>query len=128
MRTSDGRMFYMCHAYLKGDGFFIGRQPILQEMEMTDDHWVRFKTGNLAIAEQPIPFVGTKQEPLSDFEDNFKGNQLKVDWTWNYPYSDIHAVLKKGKLFLSGLQRITINMVQHYVYVLNLHSIAVRRK
>ncbi len=102
VRTSDGRMFYMCHAYLKGDGFFIGRQPILQEMEMTDDHWVRFKTGNLAIAEQPIPFVGTKQEPLSDFEDNFKGNQLKVDWTWNYPYSDIHAVLKKGKLFLSG--------------------------
>lgn len=102
VRTSDGRMFYMCHAYLKGDGFFIGRQPILQEMEMTDDHWVRFKTGNLAIAEQPVPFVGTKQEPLSDFEDNFKGNQLKVDWTWNYPYSDIHAVLKKGKLFLSG--------------------------
>ncbi len=21
VRTSDGRMFYICHAYLKGDGF-----------------------------------------------------------------------------------------------------------
>ena len=78
-------MFYMCHAYLKGDGFFIGRQPILQEMEMTDDHWVRFKTGNLAIAEQPIPFVGTKQEPLSLAQrvylnkDNSTSNQLSID-------------------------------------------------
>lgn len=102
VKTPDGRMFYMCHAYLQGDGFFAGRQPILQEMEITDEQWIRFKSGNLAIAKQPLPFKGTKQKPLSDFEDNFKGNKLKVDWTWNYPYSDINAVVKEGKLLLSG--------------------------
>lgn len=58
---SDGRMFYMCHAYLKGEGFYAGRQPILQEMEVTDDHWVRFKTGSVAVMKQPVPFKGTNK-------------------------------------------------------------------
>lgn len=85
----------MCHAYLKGEGFYAGRQPVLQEMEMTADHWVRFTTGKLAIAKQPMPFKTTIQQPLTDFEDHFTENKLKVDWTWNYPYSDINIVLKK---------------------------------
>lgn len=97
----DGQMFYMCHAYLNGDGFFMGRQPILQEMEMTADGWIRFKTGDLAVLRQPMPFKRTKQKLTSGFEDEFK-SRLKVDWTWNYPYSDIDAVIKKGKLYLSG--------------------------
>ena len=84
------------------EGFYAGRQPILQEMEVTDDHWVRFKTGSVAVMKQPVPFKGTKQNPIPGFEDNFTGNKLKVDWTWNYPYSDIDAVLKSGKLLLSG--------------------------
>ena len=87
---------------LKGEGFYAGRQPVLQEMEMTADHWVRFTTGKLAIAKQPMPFKTTIQQPLTDFEDHFTENKLKVDWTWNYPYSDINIVLKKGKLSLSG--------------------------
>ena len=74
----------------------------MQEMEMTADHWVRFRTGKLAIAKQPMPFKTTIQQPLTDFEDHFTENKLKVDWTWNYPYSDINIVLKKGKLSLSG--------------------------
>lgn len=69
---------------------------------MTADHWVRFTTGKLAIAKQPMPFKTTIQQPLTDFEDHFTENKLKVDWTWNYPYSDINIVLKKGKLSLSG--------------------------
>lgn len=101
--TPDGRMFYMCHAYLNGAGFYTGRQPILQELEMTDDHWIRFKTGHLAVAKQHVPFAGTRQEPLLDFEDNFQGNKLKVEWNWNYSYSDIDAVVKKGQLSLSGI-------------------------
>ena len=102
VKTPDGRMFYMCHAYLKGEGFYAGRQPILQEMEVTDDHWVRFKTGSVAVMKQPVPFKGTRQNPIPGFEDNFTRDKLKVDWTWNYPYSDIDAVLKSGKLLLSG--------------------------
>ena len=41
-----------------------------------------------------MPFKTTIQQPLTDFEDHFTENKLKVDWTWNYPYSDINIVLK----------------------------------
>lgn len=95
-------MFYLCHAYLKGENFYNGRQPVLQEMEVTADHWVRFKTGNIAVAKQPMPFKTTRQKPLTDFEDRFQDSKLKIDWTWNYPYSDVNIALKKGKLSLSG--------------------------
>lgn len=102
VKTPDGRMFYLCHAYLKGENFYNGRQPVLQEMEVTADHWVRFKTGNIAVAKQPMPFKTTRQKPLTDFEDRFQDSKLKIDWTWNYPYSDVNIALKKGKLSLSG--------------------------
>lgn len=102
VKTSDGRMYYLCHAYSKGEGFYLGRQPILQEMEITDDHWIHFKTGRLATVRQAVPFTGVVQQPLSDFEDTFKLDKLKVDWTWNYLFSDIHIIIKKGNLFLSG--------------------------
>lgn len=102
VNAPDGRMFYMCHSYLKDEGFYAGRQPIVQEMEMTDDGWVRFKTGRLAVVKQPIPFKGTVQEPLSDFEDTFDSSKLKVEWSWNYPYSVPDVKMKEGKLTLSG--------------------------
>ncbi len=100
--TPDGRMFYMCHAYVKGDEVYIGRQPILQEMYVGDDGWVHFTTGNITKIEQPMPFPHTKQKPIPDFEDKFKDAKLKVEWNWNYPYSDIKTEIGKGKLFLSG--------------------------
>lgn len=100
--TPDGRMFYLCHAYLKGDGFYTGRQPILQEMFVGDDQWVHFKTGNVAQAKQPVPFPGTFQKESEDFEDSFGGKSLKVEWNWNYPYSDVVTTFKKGKLLLAG--------------------------
>lgn len=102
VKTPDGRMFYMCHAYLKGGGFYAGRQPVLHEMLVSDDQWVHFKTGELSLAKQPLPFQDTKQYEVSDFEDSFDGKRLKIDWAWNYPYSDISVAFEKGKLLLSG--------------------------
>lgn len=95
-------MFYLCHAYVSGEGFFIGRQPILQEMEVTPEHWIRFKGGDLAKASQPMPFAGCTQAPFTGFEDDFQSNRLRVEWTWNYPYANVDAALKQGKLYLSG--------------------------
>lgn len=103
VKTPDGRMFYMCHAYLKGEEFYVGRQPVLQEMEVTDDSWVRFKTGTLAVTRQPLPFKGSRQEKPADFEDRFDGDRLKVGWTWNYPYAEADILVKNGKLYLSGM-------------------------
>ena len=69
---------------------------------MTADHWVRFKTGNIARRMQEMPFKGTVQRPLQDFEDDFSGEKLRMEWTWNYPYADIDATLKDGCLQLTG--------------------------
>jgi beta-xylosidase len=100
--TPDGRTFYMCHAYLRGDGFYMGRQPVLHEIIMGEDNWPHITTGNVAQIKQPVPFVGTIQESTPDFEDKFKSDELKVDWTWNYALANVSIELKKGKLLLSG--------------------------
>ncbi|WP_298652515.1 family 43 glycosylhydrolase [uncultured Proteiniphilum sp.] len=100
--TPEGRVFYLSHGYQKGDAFFLGRQPILHELETTDDGWVRFTTGKQAVNRQPATFVNTGQKEVTDFEDDFSGKALKVDWTWNYPYADMDAALNNGKLILTG--------------------------
>ncbi|MDO5522978.1 MAG: family 43 glycosylhydrolase [Bacteroidia bacterium] len=102
VETDDNRLFYLFHAYQKGAGFYLGRQPSLQEIEITDDNWIRFTTGNLITTNQVAPFGGTVQKKWTGFNDEFTDKSLKVDWTWNYPFSDIDAKLKRGKLLLSG--------------------------
>ncbi len=102
--TPDGRYFYLSHGYQTGDAFFLGRQPVLHELKMTDDGWVRFKTGKQAVNRQPVPFEGSVQKKVSDFKDNFSGKALRVDWTWNYPFADIDVRLKDGELLLTGSQ------------------------
>lgn len=100
--TPDGRMYFMCHAYLEGDGFFMGRQPILQEMYVGGDQWLHFRTGNVAQRKQAVPFAGTDQMPVSDFEDNFDTEKLKLEWTWNYGFADIKTTMKDEVLYLTG--------------------------
>lgn len=100
--SPDGRMFYMCHAYLNGDGFYAGRQPILQEMVMTEDNWIKFRTGNIAVIQQPLPDSKIIQNKMLDYEDTFNEPALKIDWAWNYPFSDVDVKVQNGKLSLSG--------------------------
>lgn len=101
--TPDGRMFYLCHAYLTGAGFFAGRQAILQELIIDKELWIRFKSGDIAHIQQPVPFSGTEQKSVTEFHDNFKSKQLKPDWCWNYPHTDINIKTGKGYLLLSGM-------------------------
>ncbi|MBQ8047080.1 MAG: family 43 glycosylhydrolase [Prevotella sp.] len=54
VESQKGRLFYLCHSYLIGK-YHEGRQPILQELVIGKDGWPHFKTGNITIAEQPIP-------------------------------------------------------------------------
>lgn len=104
--TPENRMFFMCHAYLKEEGFYAGRQAILQEMYITDDGWVEFKTGNEAKRKQPMPFANTFQKEVADFYDDFSAISLGVDWTWNFPFSDIMATVGNGKLSLAGESKV----------------------
>lgn len=102
VQTPDNRFFYLCHAYLRDEGFYRGRQPILQELFVGSDGWPHFKTGRLATVCQPMPFEGTHQQSCFEFRDDFSGDSLRVEWTWNYPYCDVTALSGKGELRLSG--------------------------
>ena len=98
----DGRYFYLSHAYLKGDEFYMGRQPVLHEFTVNDEQWVEFTTGRYATRNQATPFKGTVQEEIANFSDDFTGENLQVEWTWNYPFAEVQAHLINGQLHLSG--------------------------
>lgn len=100
--TPDGRMFFLCHAYSQGSNFYQGRQPHLQELRMGEDKWPHFVTGEYASLTQPMPFAESIQEPITGFMDDFNDATLHAAWSWNYPYADVAATLKDGKLSLSG--------------------------
>ena len=100
--TPDGRMFYICHAYLSGAEFYGGRQPILEEMKVGADGWIHFSSGNVPAKKLTVPFSQTVQQSASDFEDAFDGDKLANEWTWNYAISDVKAEMKNGNLLLSG--------------------------
>lgn len=101
--TDDaGRMFYMCHAYMKGEGFFMGRQPILQEMTVSEDGWLEFKDGATAQLLLDVPFRGTVQTAPQPLEDEFDDGVKEIGWTWNYPYADVHAHEADGALLLAS--------------------------
>lgn len=100
--TPDGRMFYLCHAYMSGDRFYNGRQGILQEMIFDENDWIQFTTGNVARISQTMPFANMEQQPVSDFVGDFKSNKLSLSWSWNFVYSDVKAETGNGLLKLSG--------------------------
>ena len=100
--TPDGRMFYLCHAYLAGENFFLGRQPMLQQIVLGDDLWLHFRGGETASLTQPIPFAGMAQQPVFDFADDFTADRLRPEWTWNYPYATPEIELADGRLCLGG--------------------------
>lgn len=100
--TPDGRMFYLCHAYLSGKDFLLGRQPVLQQIVMGDDRWLHFEGGETARLVQPLPLHGTAQQPLFDFADDFPSDRLRPEWSWNYPYCEPDIELADGRLFLGG--------------------------
>ena len=95
--TPDGRMFYLCHAYLAGENFFLGRQPMLQEIVLGDDLWLHFTGGETASLTQPMPFAGMAQQPVFDFADDFTADRLRPEWTWNYPYATPEIELADGR-------------------------------
>ena len=103
VQVSDGRMFYLCHAYMNGPSRFMGRQPILQEMIVGEDGWVRFASGKYASVKQAAVLdKKQKKRSVTDFKDEFDKSVLGVEWTWNYPYSDSNVQIHDGNLSLSG--------------------------
>lgn len=94
--TPDGRMYYMCHAYLNGEGFYQGRQAILQEMAVNDEDWVYFPAGTEAQIVQTFHGNVALAETNNDIQSPYDW------WTWNYPYADVKISQHGEKVILTG--------------------------
>ena len=101
--AEDGRMYYMCHAYLRGERFYAGRQPFLQEIALGEDGWLHFVEGDVAKLEhkRPSAMKEYKWRP-SEFMDDFSAKKLRPEWSWNYIGNDVKTSIRRGRLLLSG--------------------------
>jgi beta-xylosidase len=102
VETPDGRRFYLFHAYLKGEGFYNGRQAFLKELTVNEDQWPCFVTGKYASLREPTPAGKTKQNAIPGFKDYFAGNKPGPEWSWNFTCSDIRHRVENNTLFLTG--------------------------
>lgn len=102
VETPDGKLFYLFHAYIKGEGFYNGRQGFLKELAINSDNWPYFVTGEHASLTEPTPFNQITQKAVPDFIDSFEGTEIRPEWTWNFTFSDIAPSIKNNTLFLTG--------------------------
>jgi beta-xylosidase len=101
--TPAGESFYLFHAYLKGAGFYNGRQAFLKELAVKEDGWPYFVTGKYACLQEPAPSGQIRQAAaIPAFEDCFDGNVLRAEWCWNFTFSDLCARIENNTLLLSG--------------------------
>ena len=112
VETPDGKMYYLFHAYMKGSGFYNGRQAFLKELAISEDNWPYFVAGRYASITEPMPAGQGVSAPTSagrslqntvpDFEDLFDGGGIKPEWTWNFTFSAAAPTVKNNTLYLSG--------------------------
>ena len=102
VETPEGKMFYLFHAYMKGKGFYNGRQAFLKELAIDANNWPYFVTGRYASLTEPTPFKQITQKPVPDFNDLFEGPEIKPEWTWNFTFADVAPTIKNNALYLTG--------------------------
>lgn len=56
VEAPNGRLYYLCHSYLIGR-YKEGRMPIMQELQVGEDNWPHFTTGDVTVATQPWPVL-----------------------------------------------------------------------
>ena len=102
VRTDDGRIFYLSHAYLEGNGFQMSRVPFLSELVLNEEGWLVCKTGRIAQIQQETPFDGTLQAFRTIVDDDFYDDKLDPSWCWNYEDNKIRAYSAGGELRIGG--------------------------
>ena len=102
VETPEGKMLYLYHAYMKGPGFYNGRQAFLKELAINEKGWPYFVTGNYASVNEAFYKANIKQAEIPDFEDRFDNNKIRPEWTWNFTFSDISTKVENKSLLLTG--------------------------
>lgn len=96
VETPDGRLFYLCHAYIKGAQAYLARRPFLSRLECTEDGWVACVTGPKAALEQQTPFPGTVQRPVAAFEADFAADGIDASWSSNVLCQSFNMLCQKA--------------------------------
>jgi len=102
VETPEGKMYYLFHAYMKGKGFYNGRQAFLKELAINADNWPFFVTGRNAFITEPMPDGQVIQTAVPDFEDFFNEAAIKPEWTWNFTFADVSFTVRNNTLYLTG--------------------------
>lgn len=91
VKGTDGREFYLHHAYNKKSTILTGREALISELVWSGpDGWPAFKAQEI---------VGGKAQ---DIHDNFKTAELGKYWQWDFRNSTPLIKQQNGGLSLSG--------------------------
>src|SRR5579883_117473 len=99
--ASDGRTFYLYHAYSRRDSIYVGRQVLLDEVSWDAGGWPSINHGSGPSSSAPLPF--DRRAPLrggKHFFSAFLRGRLAPTWQW--PQSH-RPLLTFGKAWHRGV-------------------------
>ncbi|QJW89480.1 family 43 glycosylhydrolase [Spirosoma taeanense] len=89
--STEGKDFYLYHAYSKTDNVYTGRQGLLGEVV-----W------NKQTGWPTIKPMGEKAEYRKSFRDEFSAAPLANNWQWDFRHAQPEVTIRQGSLWLSG--------------------------
>ncbi|HSR18004.1 MAG TPA: family 43 glycosylhydrolase, partial [Ignavibacteriaceae bacterium] len=95
-----GNWWMVFHGYENGH-YNMGRQTLLEPIEWTNDGW--YKTPDGIKTDEPIERpAGKVSEPLFSLNDNFEGNNLKLQWKFFGEYDTSRFHLADNSLVIKA--------------------------
>ncbi|GAB3162777.1 family 43 glycosylhydrolase [Telluribacter humicola] len=89
--SSEGKDYYLYHAYSKGDDVYTGRQGMLGEVVWnTSTGWPNIKP------------LGEKVTIKEKLRDDFSETSLAGDWQWDFRHAQPEWKVERGALHFSG--------------------------
>ncbi len=91
----NGNWWVVYHAYANSY-YTLGRQTLIEPIEFTNDGWFKAKSN------AEFPKANKKIENGLELSDNFRGDNLGLQWTFWKDYDPKSVVVKKGTLQLNA--------------------------
>lgn len=129
VETPENRFFYLYHAYNVHTNIHTGRQPMLDEVVWDKETgWPKFRYGTTPSLQAEVPFAGTVQQAIANFEDNFNAPAIKKEWIWDVSKEKPETKLTDNKLYMQADETATGSFLGlkpkkgNYTFEVNLNS------
>jgi len=101
--TTEGRHFFLYHAYNTATNVYTGRQGLMDEIVWdATTGWPSFRYGTIPSIQAATPYEGIVQQNVQDFSDKFDAADLGVEWIYDASLDRPSYQIKDGKLMLAG--------------------------